>query len=473
MLHNWFILLPEILLLLFFPIAASVEKFSKEKSSHIFFMLAQFFLGMSTAFSILFYNKSAFPELLQKTPLSTLFATAGAIVAWAWFYLSSKWFINKNQSPFKFYAFCLAILLGMNVMVASASLLTLSTAATGVCCFIYFLILREWNKDKIKQPLKIYAVSACFFVFLLWGGTMLLYSKSGSFSYEIIKGFLTNQKADAETIGACLMIMSMMMFMLAQVPFHQWFSALVGEGHLPASGFLVLVPPLLCVCVLINLVRNCLWPLKDIFLPVITVFAFVSLCVGALSAHRESNMRKWVACIAIYGIGFTLVGLSDFSKSSIIASFAYLMVTILSLGGIYTVYLGMKSKGDYIREIEQINGFYEKRPYMSAALLIFIFSLMGMAPTLGFLGYLSVINNVIEQGEWFKIMVLIVALLFLAGAGLQMIRAVYFETSPNKYDRPDKAIYICLFINMAIILTSLLNPTWLMHDILVILGGLS
>ena len=473
MLHHWFVLLPEILLLLFFPVAACVEKFLQEKNSRTFFMLTQFFLGMSTAFSILFYNKSAFPELLQKTPLSTLFATAGAIVSWAWFYLSSKWFINKNQSPSKFYARCLIILLGLDIMVASASLLTLTIAATGISLSVYFLVLREWNKDKITQPLKIYVISSVCFMLFLWVGSLLLYGKSGSFSYEIIKDFLANKTIDAETIVACLLIVSAMMFMLAQVPFHQWFSALVGEGHLPASGFLVLVPPLLYVCVLIHLIRNCLWPLKDIILPVMTTFAFVSLYVGALSAHRENNMRKWVACIAVYGIGFTLVGLSDFSKSAIIASFAYLMITVLSLGGIYTVFLGMKSKGDYIREIEQINGFSEKRPYMSAALLVFIFSLIGMAPTLGFLGYLSVINNLIGQGEWLKITGLIMALLFLAGAGLQMIRAVYFEASSNKYDRPDKAIYIGLFINMVIILTSLLNPTWLMHDILVILGGLS
>jgi NADH-quinone oxidoreductase subunit N len=130
----------------------------------------------------------------------------------------------------------------------------------------------------------------------------------------------------------------------------------------------------------------------------------------------------------------------------------------------------MKSKGEYLSELSSINGFYQLRPYISAALMIFMFSLIGMAPTLGFFGYLSVINNLMSTLSWGKIILLMSTLLFVAGACLQIIRTIYFEPLTNKYDRTDKAIYICLFINMAILVISLINPIWLMQDILIILG---
>ena len=168
-----------------------------------------------------------------------------------------------------------------------------------------------------------------------------------------------------------------------------------------------------------------------------------------------------------------LIGLMNFSNSSIVASFAYIAICILSFGGIYTIFLGMKSKGDYLSETDSISGFYTMRPFMSAALLIFMFSLIGLAPTLGFFGYLSVINNLVENGSWLNLAIILFALLFVAGACLQIVRVMYFETPINKFDRSDKAIYICLFFNTLLVFISLINPTWLLYDALLILGSIS
>ena len=102
-----------------------------------------------------------------------------------------------------------------------------------------------------------------------------------------------------------------------------------------------------------------------------------------------------------------------------------------------------------------------------------MFSLIGLAPTLGFFGYLSVINNLVSSNEWFRVTLLLGSLLFVAGACLQIVRIIYFESPTTKFDRSDKSIYICLFINVLFILISLINPAWLLHDALVILGGIS
>lgn len=76
-------------------------------------------------------------------------------------------------------------------------------------------------------------------------------------------------------------------------------------------------------------------------------------------------------------------------------------------------------------------------------------------------------------GDWGRVILLLGSLLFIASACLQVIRTIYFEPLADKYDRTDKAIYICLFIDVGLILISLVNPTWLIHDALVILGGIS
>ena len=102
-----------------------------------------------------------------------------------------------------------------------------------------------------------------------------------------------------------------------------------------------------------------------------------------------------------------------------------------------------------------------------------MFSLIGLAPTLGFFGKLSVINVLIENEAWGRAAILLPSLLFVAGACLQVVGTFYFKPLSNKFDLVDKAFYICLFIKMVFILLALINPAWLLRDAFVILGDVS
>ncbi len=473
MLQNWFILLPELMLIGFFIVGSLVEKFRVEKTAKTFFSLAQFFLLAAIACSILFYNKSAFSSFWQNTSFNTLFKTFAYLLAWAWFYLSSKWFLNKNRPSFKFYSICFALLLGFDILASCTSLLTLALIVPFICFFYFQLIRRHWDIDKVNAASKAYAWCALLFCVLLWSGIMLIYWQTDSFMYAEIKSFFLQQKSLVVTdYTAVVLILSCFMFLMAFVPFHNWFIAFISTGILPVCGFITLVPPLMYLCAFINLMRECLPAFIPFVAPILLGFAFASLLVGALAAGKENNIRKLFAFLSIFVLGFAVSGLVSFSGNAIIASFAYISVAILSFAGVYTVFLGIKSRGEYLSDLSAIAGFYRLRPYMSAALLVFLVSLIGLAPTLGFFGYLSLINMLIFNQSWWLVAILFLSILLVATACLRIIRTVYFTPLENKYDRTDSAIYICLFINMIFILVSLINPSWLLRDALVIMGGL-
>lgn len=474
MLQNWFILFPELLLISFLIAGYAVEFFASEKTSKTYYSLAQFFLLASLSTSIVFYNKSAFPDFWQNTSFTTLFKSLVYLLAWAWFYLSSKWFLNKNRPSLKFYSICFCLLLGYFILASSSSLITLAIAVTFICLMTYFLILRHWDIDKVKDKAAIFAGCSIIFCLILYAGIWLIYRQTGTFTYNNILSILSQKDTfSPDILAGALMILSCFMFLMAMVPFQYWFISFVSNGVLPVCGFLTLVPPLIYLCSFINLMGKCFFPLAWFITPITNAFAILTIIIGALSANRENNIRRLFGYLSIYSMSFSLIALQNYNTSSVIAAFAYMTISLLSLTGIYTVFISLKSKGDYLSTITSISGFYTMRPYMSAALLIFMFSLIGLAPTLGFLGYLSVINNLIIGERWWQIILLMLSLLFVAGACLQIVRIIYFEKPVTKFDRADKAIYICLFINVFIVLLSLANPTWLLYDALVILGGIS
>ena len=474
MLQNWFILLPELSILAFFLFAWPTNILRREKTAKTFFTLAQFFLLITICCSVLFYNKSVFPDHWQNTPLSTLFKTSAYLLTWAWFYLSSKWFLSKNRPSFRFYTVCFVVLLGFDTIASAASLLTLGLAFPIICLGYYNLILCHPDIDQVRYPANIYARSASFFCLLLWCGIAVIYQTTDSLSYAAIASFFAETPMTPPLIFlAVTLILAAFIFIMSMVPFHVWLISFISAGILPVCGFIILIPPLIYICALINLIRNCLPAFIDFVSPLLAIFAGLSLLLAALSANRENNLRRLFGFIAIYCQSFALIGLNTFSGNDISAVFAYIVIAVLSLTGVYTVFLGLKSRGEYQSEQCAVTGFAEVRPYMAAAFLVFMFSLIGLAPTLGFFGNLSVIGNLVETASWGKAILLLAGLLLVTAACLQVIRTIYFEPVSNKFDRTDKAIYICLFINMIIILLALINPAWLLHDALIILGALS
>ena len=92
-------------------------------------------------------------------------------------------------------------------------------------------------------------------------------------------------------------------------------------------------------------------------------------------------------------------------------------------------------------------------------------SLIGTPPLLGFLGKLSVMNNLVILGNYWGILLISLALLMLAAAYLRVIKVMYFDVRTGVFDRADKGIYICLLINIILVLISILNPKYLMSDV--------
>lgn len=472
MLSQWFIMLPEILLFSCVLMSGIIESYRNEKTPKTFFTLSQIFITLVLIATLVFYNKSAFPSFWRNTPLITLFKSCAYLLTLGWLYLSSKWFLNKNRPSGIFCSIIFMQLLWLDILASSSSVLTLAIVIPLIFLGNVLLIVRHWDFDKVRSIAWKYGYCAAFFTIVLWCGVAVIYHSSQSFAYNEIHAYLTTQAHNNfYVLAAICSFMAVFMFLLGLVPFHIWFISFISSGVLPVCGFITLIPLLFYLCAFINLVRDCLIPFGWFINPLIMVIAFLSIIIGSLSANGEKNLRRLFGYLSIYCLGLGVLGMTDFSAASVIASFAFIIITILSFAGVYTVFLGLKSHSEYLSDLDDIKGFSSSRPYMSAALMIFMFSFMGLAPTLGFLGYMSIINNLIMHNDWFRIGVLICGLLLAAKACLDIIRAVYFEQKQQSYDRPDKSIYICLFINMAVVLLSLFNPNWLMRNAVMILGG--
>ena len=186
MLQNWFILMPEISLLSYLAVAALVNRYRTGKTAKTFFTLSKYFLLAALLGTVMFYNLSVFPCWMKNTPYTTLFKVVIYLVAFAWFYLSSKWFLNKNRSSYRFYSLGMTALLLLGILISAQNFLLIAGVVPLLCLINYALLRLHWDEDRIIEMSRLYLFFASLFCLLLWGGAVLLWTEVQSFAFADI-----------------------------------------------------------------------------------------------------------------------------------------------------------------------------------------------------------------------------------------------------------------------------------------------
>ena len=464
MLTDYIALLPEIILAIGILILSVVRIFRHSNTPKTFYSLSRVFIFISALATALFYNQNI-GNYLHNNSFTTLFKTLMYLFAFIICYLSAKRFVSKNMPSFAFYFTLLFNLLGFSIAI-SAYNLALLCGGLGMT-FITNVILIKIEKPQEERRHVLYYLALSFAVFLtMLIGVVGLHYYLHTFNYNEIEKFLevrSNLIWQHHFSFAC--IIGSILLMMGVAPFHFWFSNVVGKCILPVAGYLSTVPILVYFSCLVNICVNAFYPLLGWFNMVFIIFGILSIFIGAIGANSENNLRKIFAFSGLYYIGVMLLVLFPINDNSLMSSFTYMLVYIVAMCGIYTIFYGYRSKGKYMFNLDDIKGVATQRPFLSAALLVFMISLIGTPPLLGFLGKLSVINSLVIGHRFVLLAVILFSMLILAYAYLKIITVVYFEPRDNTFDIVDKGVYWWMFINVVIMLLAVINPKYLMHDV--------
>ena len=457
--------LPEFFLLVGAGIILFVAHFRSSNTPKTYFTLAKFFVGMSLLSTVVFYNQSVEPHWFRNSSYTTLFKVLIYLAALAAFYLGCKWFLNKNRSSMGYYLAAMLSLLLLTLAVSAQNMLVLfACLELSFALNVYFIRL-NLDEDITKPVLRRFLFGGALSALIFISGLLLFYKLGIPYDWHGAYAFFeTHDTAAWQYSLAAVLILIPLLYMLGIAPFHLWFADVIGAVHLPVATFITFIPPVAYIAVLIEVLSNVFYPLYPELHRFIACCGALSVLVGAVGANSKTDLRRMFAYVGLCNWGIVLVCLSWLNDNGLLCAFICMLVYLLAQFGIYTTFYAFKSKGEYLSELSELSGVSEVRPYISAALLVFMVSMLGTPPMLGFLGKLSVINYLIIQGSYVFIGLILTALLLLAYAFLNVIKAVYFDSLTNVFDRADKGVYICLMINLILVLISILNPKYLMHD---------
>ena len=130
----------------------------------------------------------------------------------------------------------------------------------------------------------------------------------------------------------------------------------------------------------------------------LALLAAVTMTFGNVAALSQNNVKRMFAYSSVAHAGYALVGVAAGTSYGIAATMYYLFAYTFMNVGAWSMVIMLRRNGLAGESVDDLNGLVHRSGTATAAMLIFLLSLGGIPPTIGFLGKWYVFGAAIDAG---------------------------------------------------------------------------
>jgi NADH-quinone oxidoreductase subunit N len=307
-------------------------------------------------------------------------------------------FLREEKLPrMEFLVLILFSVLGMMLMGGSGELITMFISLELLSMGLYVMAGYRGDCERsIEASLKYFLLGAFGSAILLmgmalhWGSTGTLHlSGAAAVSGEILSPTMA-------TAGFWLIIAGLA-FKISAVPFHFWTADVYEGSPVVVTAFMATGTKAAAMAVLLRLLMSDLAP-QESWVPVLWLLAVITMSVGNLMAIVQANIKRMLAFSSIAHAGYLIVALTAAGTGASRALLFYLAAYTLMNLGAFAVVATVGRKGEKFQSIYDYSGLARKHPWLALAMTIFLFSLAGIPPMVGFVGKLFIFTEAVAAG---------------------------------------------------------------------------
>lgn len=432
LLENIHVALPEITILITACLALLADLFIGKKYRSISFILSC--IGIVIAGFISFIYVGTYKTIIlhgmfisdDVAHLMKIFILVTVLLSFVY----SRNYLDERKMPSgEYYVLGLFSTLGMIVLVSSHSMLTIYLGLELMSLPIYAMTaIRRTDGDSSEAAMKYFVMGALASGMLLYG-ISLLYGATGKLDLlEVANAVAINWQQQNTLIAfALVFILAGVGFKLAAVPFHMWAPDVYQGAPSSVTLFISAAPKIAALGMALRFLTLGLIDVTMHWQQMILVMALLSTGLGNLFAVVQTSIKRLFAYSAISHIGYALFGILAANPSGYSASLYYILVySIMSVGAFGLVVL-LSNNGMEVDSIDDLKGLNKRNPWLAFLMLLVMFSMAGIPPTVGFFTKLLVLKALVDvQMTW----VAVTGLLFtVIGAYyyLRIVKIMYFD----------------------------------------------
>jgi len=311
----------------------------------------------------------------------------------------SRHYIAENEMNFgEYYVLILTAVSGMMFMTSGLDLLVIFIGLEVMSISSYILVgIKRKIARANEAALKYLLLGAFSTGFLLYGISMLYGATGSTILPQIIDEVQKNGADNPLVIVGMALVVIAMSFKIAIVPFHMWTPDVYTGAPTPVTGFLSAAAKAAGFAVFVRVLLTGI-PLDGAnWENVLWILAVLSMTVGNLMALRQSEIKRMLAFSSIAHAGYVLVAVVVGSASAISGvifySFAYAVMGTGAFG-----ILTIRDAGRVPQTYDDLAGYGKRNPFQALMMTLFMFSLIGLPLTGGFIGKLQIFSAALDGG---------------------------------------------------------------------------
>ncbi|MEZ5842656.1 MAG: NADH-quinone oxidoreductase subunit NuoN [Hyphomicrobiaceae bacterium] len=324
---------------------------------------------------------------------------------------------------------------GMMLMISAGDLIALYIGLEMQSLSLY--VIAAYRRDSVRSSeagLKYFVLGALSSGMLLYGAS-LIYGFAGSTNFQVIANAAKGPAA-AENLWLVFGLVFLLVglaFKVSAVPFHMWTPDVYEGSATPVTAFFAAAPKVAAMALLMRVVVSAFPGVGVQWQMVISAMAIGSMVWGAFAAIGQTSIKRLMAYSSIANVGFALVGLAANSPEGTQGTIIYMAIYMVMTLGAFAVILSMRRSEGPVEEIADLSGLARTNLPMAVALMVVMFSMIGIPPFAGFFAKLYVFSAAINAGLYPLAVIGVLASVVGAYYYLRIIKVMFFDEASDRF----------------------------------------
>jgi NADH-quinone oxidoreductase subunit N len=338
--------------------------------------------------------------------------------------------VAERHHP-EFYLLLYFCTLAMMLLVSSVHMLTIYVALELSSYSLYILVaLRRDEKMGLEASLKYFLVGIFASAVMLFGIALLYSTTQALYMTDLMNALPGILNSPAGVIGMLLTLCGFF-FKLAVFPFHFWAPDVYQGAANQVTAYIATASKVAAVAILTRMVAAS--GDGSLYLShVLVVLSIVSMTVGNLAAIVQKDLKRLLAYSTVAHAGYVLIGILSMNSEGYAAAIFYAAALLIMKFTVFLVIVKVAAGGGNL-EISQLTGLHRRAPLLAMALMVAIFSLAGIPPTIGFTGKFLVFTAAMQKGYFTLTLIAMINVVISLYYYLLILKAAYLLEPEEAY----------------------------------------
>lgn len=423
--------LPEIFILTVACSVLVIDLFLKEEQRVISYGIAQ--IGLLLAVGVILLSASGetrvvFDGSVIRDTMSDLLKIAICLITAGVFLYAKDYLRDRDLFKGEFYVLGLFALLGMMIMISANSFLIIYLGLELLALSLYAMV--AFNRDSVEgseAAMKYFVLGALASGMLLYGISMI-YGATGSIEFSAVAQGVANPDVNKVVLvfGLVFVVIGLA-FKLGAVPFHMWVPDVYHGAPTAVTLFIGSAPKIAAFALAMRMLVDGLGSLHGDWQSMLVILAILSMGVGNVFAIAQGNIKRMLAYSTISHVGFILLGILAGTAKGYTAAMFYSIVYALMALGAFGIVMLLSRRGFEADKLVDYKGLNERSPWFAGMMMLVMFSMAGVPPTVGFFAKLFVLDAVVSADMTWLALVGVFFSIIGVFYYLRIIKLMYFD----------------------------------------------